>query len=224
MTRSPNFNDRDGVPVDMLVLHYTGMRTAQDALDRLCDPAAEVSAHFMIDEDGSLHTLVAEADRAWHAGVASWRGHSNINSRSIGIELVNPGHEFGYRVFPEAQISVLVNLCQGVLERHDIPARNVVGHSDIAPSRKEDPGELFPWKRLAASEIGLWPSEISAADPVSTDDVADALAQIGYDVEDIDAAVTAFQRHFVTDSLGVGLDDATRRTLMSVLAVIDNLP
>ncbi len=220
MTRSPNFNDRDGARVDMLVLHYTGMRTAQDALDRLCDPAAEVSAHFMIDEDGTLNTLVAEADRAWHAGVASWRGHSNINNRSIGIELVNPGHEFGYRAFPEAQIDVLVNLCQGVLERHDIPARNVVGHSDVAPSRKQDPGELFPWEHLAMNGIGLWPSDVAAAEPVSTDGVADALTQIGYDVADVDAAITAFQRHFVTDSLGAGLDDVTRRSLAAIAALL----
>lgn len=220
MTRSPNFNDRDGVRVDMLVLHYTGMRTAQDALDRLCDPAAEVSAHFMIDEDGTLNTLVAEADRAWHAGIASWRGHSNINSRSIGIELVNPGHEFGYREFPEAQINVLVNLCHGVLERHAIPARNVVGHSDVAPSRKEDPGELFPWERLAVNGIGLWPSNVSTFDPISTDEVSDALAKIGYDVGDADAAVTAFQRHFVTDSLDAGLDKLTRRSLAAVAAML----
>ncbi|MDA8637679.1 N-acetylmuramoyl-L-alanine amidase [Rhodospirillales bacterium] len=220
MTRSPNFNDRDGVRVDMLVLHYTGMRTAQDALDRLCDPAAEVSAHFMIDEDGTLNTLVAEADRAWHAGIASWRGHSNINSRSIGIELVNPGHEFGYREFPESQINVLVNLCQGVLERHDIPVGNVVGHSDIAPSRKEDPGELFPWELLAVNGIGLWPFNVSTFDPISTDEVSDALVKIGYDVEDVDAAVSAFQRHFVTDSLDAGLDKLTRRSLAAVAAML----
>lgn len=220
MTRSPNFNDRNQVPVDMLVLHYTGMRTAKEALDRLCDPAAEVSAHYLIDEYGTLSVLVDEADRAWHAGVASWRGHSNINSRSIGIELVNPGHEFGYCAFPDEQIDVLVNLCMGILERHDIPARNVVGHSDVAPSRKEDPGELFPWEHLAMNGIGLWPSDVPIADPISTDGVADTLAQIGYDIEDLDAAVIAFQRRFVTDSLGGGLDKPTRRSLAAVAAML----
>lgn len=220
MTRSPNYNDREGVPVDMLVLHYTGMQTAQQALDRMCDPAAEVSAHFMISEDGSLHTLVAEADRAWHAGVASWRGHSNINSRSIGIELVNPGHEFGYRAFPKAQIDVLVNLCHGILERHDIPKRNVVGHSDVAPSRKEDPGELFPWKKLAAHGIGLWPLEHKMTETVTVDEVHSTLKQIGYDVADMDTALIAFQRHFVPDSLGLGLNDATRRSLAAIAAML----
>lgn len=220
MTRSPNYNHREGTPVDMLVLHYTGMRTAQQALDRMCDPTAEVSAHFMIDEDGSLHTLVAEADRAWHAGVASWRGHSNINSRSIGIELVNPGHEFGYRAFPKAQIGVLINLCHGILERHDIPSRNVVGHSDVAPSRKEDPGELFPWKKLAAQGIGLWPLENALIETVPVEEVSSTLNQIGYDVADIDAALTAFQRRFVPDSLGAGMDDATRRLLAAITAML----
>lgn len=220
MTRSPNFNSRDGTPVDMLVLHYTGMQTAQEAFDRLCDPAAEVSAHYMIEEDGTLSVLVDEADRAWHAGVAQWRGQSNINSRSVGIELVNPGHEFGYRAFPDAQIRVLIDLCRGILERHDIPARNVIGHSDVAPTRKEDPGELFPWALLAKNDIGLWPHDGHSFDPVQPDDVPRVLSDIGYEIVDVDAAIIAFQRHFAPDSLGKGLDEHTCRLLAAVAAML----
>lgn len=154
---SPNFDGRDGQPVDMLVMHYTGMKTAQEALDRLCDPTAKVSAHYVVDEDGSIYRLVDEENRAWHAGASSWRGHSNINQRSIGIEIVNPGHEFGYRPFPKAQMETVAALSKNILSRHDIPARNVVGHSDIAPERKEDPGELFDWGILAYNGIGIIP-------------------------------------------------------------------
>jgi N-acetylmuramoyl-L-alanine amidase len=154
---SPNFDSRDGQTVDMLVLHYTGMKTAAEALERLCDPTAKVSAHYVVDEDGSIIQLVDEASRAWHAGVSSWRGHTNINQRSIGIEIVNPGHVFGYRTFPAAQMKSVVELCTQILARHAIPARNVVGHSDVAPARKQDPGELFDWALLAKHGIGLWP-------------------------------------------------------------------
>lgn len=154
---SPNFDSRNGEVVDMLVLHYTGMPTGQEALFRLCDPSAKVSAHYMVEEDGRIYKLIEESERAWHAGVSSWRGHTNINARSIGIEIANPGHEFGYRLFPEEQMKAVIVLCQDILSRHPIPARNVVGHSDVAPERKEDPGELFDWKRLAEEGIGLWP-------------------------------------------------------------------
>ena len=147
---SPNHDDRGGAAIDMLVLHYTGMKTAEAALERLCDPAAKVSAHYTIDEDGTVYAHVPEARRAWHAGVSFWAGATDINSRSIGIELVNPGHEFGYRDFPDAQIAALITLCHGILLRHPIPSARVLGHSDVAPARKEDPGELFPWERLAA--------------------------------------------------------------------------
>ncbi|MGY8992341.1 MAG: N-acetylmuramoyl-L-alanine amidase, partial [Rhodospirillales bacterium] len=154
---SPNFDDRPaGLPVDMLVLHYTGMKSASDALDRLCDPAAKVSAHYLVNMNGSVSALVDEEKRAWHAGVSFWRGHTDVNARSIGIELVNPGHEFGYVPFPEKQMAALIKLAKDILKRHAIEARNVVGHSDIAPRRKMDPGELFDWPRLAAAGIGLW--------------------------------------------------------------------
>jgi N-acetylmuramoyl-L-alanine amidase len=188
---SPNHNDRGGAPVDMLVLHYTGMTSGAAAVDRLCNPAAGVSAHYTIDEDGTVYAHVAEARRAWHAGVSHWAGVDNVNARSIGIELVNPGHEYGYREFPEDQIAALVTLCHGILLRHPIPSARVLGHSDVAPARKDDPGELFPWARLAKAGIGLWP-DAAAGDPG-----ADALTRYGYDPKAPQAKViTAFQRHF----------------------------
>jgi N-acetylmuramoyl-L-alanine amidase len=155
---SPNQDDRGGAKIDMLVLHYTGMTSGGAALARLCDPAARVSAHYTIDEDGTVYAMVPEARRAWHAGVSRWAGARDINARSIGIELVNPGHEFGYRAFGDAQIAALVALGQGILQRHAIASWRVLGHSDVAPARKDDPGELFPWQRLAEAGIGLWPA------------------------------------------------------------------
>ncbi len=217
---SPNFNARDGVPVDMLVLHYTGMKSAEEALVRMCDPACEVSAHYMIDEDGTLTHLVDEQMRAWHAGVAMWRGDSNINSRSIGIELVNPGHEFGYRDFPDTQMQTLITLCQGILARHEIPTRNVVAHSDVAPSRKQDPGERFDWARLAAHGIGLWPAADLASAPVPLDDAMLYLSEIGYDCSDPIAAVVAFQRHFCPTRVDGKLDVETRRAIARVHTLI----
>ena len=193
---SPNHDARLGA-VDMLVLHYTGMQSAEAALARLCDPQAKVSAHYTIDEAGILYRHVAEERRAWHAGVSFWAGEANVNGRSIGIELVNPGHEFGYVPFPEPQIAALIELAHGILARHAIPARHVLGHSDVAPSRKTDPGELLPWQHLAANGIGLWPVPVKRADG----DVADGLARFGYGVPPqvdvtIAAVVAAFQRHF----------------------------
>ncbi|MCB2084799.1 MAG: N-acetylmuramoyl-L-alanine amidase, partial [Sphingomonadaceae bacterium] len=155
---SHNWDERplDAV-IDTLVLHYTGMPTALEALERLCEPQSKVSAHYLIDEDGVVFLLVPEEKRAWHAGVSYWRGRENINHYSIGIELVNPGHAFGYRPFPEPQMRALLVLCEALHNRHPIDPRNVVGHSDIAPGRKQDPGELFEWKRLADKDFGLWP-------------------------------------------------------------------
>tara|TARA_B100000676_G_scaffold235202_1_gene234875 strand:- start:124 stop:816 length:693 start_codon:yes stop_codon:yes gene_type:complete len=190
---SPNFDAREtGVPVDMLVMHYTGMPSGEEALSRLTDAEYQVSAHYMIEEDGRVFALVDEADRAWHAGVSYWRGHRNINARSIGIELVNPGHEFGYRGFPEVQMQALKALALDILSRHSIPHRNVVGHSDIAPTRKDDPGELFDWRGLAAQGIGLWPERADQG----PENVMDALSVIGYDTVDYARTLAAFQRHF----------------------------
>ena len=188
---SPNQDDRGDAVIDMLVLHYTGMKSAAEALARLCDPGAKVSAHYTIDEDGTVFAHVPEARRAWHAGVASWAGATDINARSIGIELVNPGHEFGYRDFAEDQIAALITLCHSILMRHPIPSARVLAHSDVAPARKEDPGELFPWERLAKAGIGLWPQAIAS------DLGAQALSRFGYDPNaPQDKVITAFQRHF----------------------------
>lgn len=154
---SPNWNERpEGSPIDTVILHYTGMQTGEAALERLCDPAAEVSAHYLIEEDGRAYQMVPEEKRAWHAGLSYWQGRSNLNHSSIGIELVNPGHEFGYRPFPDEQISTLINLLSDIKNRHTIPASRFLGHSDVAPDRKTDPGELFPWQLLAESGFGLW--------------------------------------------------------------------
>jgi N-acetylmuramoyl-L-alanine amidase len=200
--RSPNFGPRPaGVGVDLVVLHYTGMPTAAEALDRLCDPAAAVSAHYVIDEDGSAYRLVAEDMRAWHAGVSGWAGARDINDRSIGIELVNPGHDWGYRPFPAAQITTLVGILGDLAGRHPIPSHRVVGHSDVAPARKIDPGELFDWPALSRAGFGLWPTSAPTSGPV--DDAAEVrrlLARFGYEfgLPDTDdaAVVRAFQRHF----------------------------
>jgi len=212
MSLSPNFGPRpEGCPVDMLVLHYTGMQSAEAALARLCDPAAEVSAHYLVGEDGEVAALVAEEHRAWHAGKSSWRGHTDVNSRSIGIEIVNPGHEFGYRPFPDAQIMALIDLCQGILARWPIPARNVVGHSDVAPARKQDPGELFPWKRLADSGIGLWPIATGAGG-----DAAVLLRDYGYE-GDLPDVLRAFQRHFRPSLCDGRLDQETGALLNGLI-------
>lgn len=188
---SPNYDSRDGHAVDMLVLHYTGMRSGAVALDRLIDASANVSAHYAVDEEGGIWQLVPEEMRAWHAGKSFWRGQTNINQRSIGIEIINPGHEFGYRPFPDVQMQSVIALCKAILSRHAIPARNIVAHSDIAPARKMDPGELFDWAWLAREGIGEFPFPV--AQPT-----LQTLADYGYDVSDASAARTAFQRRFST--------------------------
>ncbi len=202
---SPNFGRRRaGAAVDMLVLHYTGMPSAEAALDRLCDARAEVSAHYLVDEDGTVYRLVDEAHRAWHAGVSCWAGERDVNSRSIGIELANPGHEFGYRPFPDAQMEALIELARGILARHPIPPHRVLGHSDVAPGRKIDPGEKFDWRLLAQAGIGLWATPgAPPASPVELAKVQLDLRNFGYDVaatgeadEQTRAVVCAFQRHF----------------------------
>ena len=214
-TPSPNFGPRPASAIiDILVLHYTGMRSAAEALARLCDPVAQVSAHYVIDEDGTTHAMVPEEMRAWHAGKSEWRGGRDVNSRSIGIELVNPGHEFGYRAFPDAQIAALIELASGLLSRHPIPPRNVVGHSDVAPTRKQDPGELFLWALLATHGLGLWPSSADAPQP---DEGAALLARYGYDVSDLPAAIAAFQRHFRPNVVDGIMDGGTAGRLLALL-------
>jgi N-acetylmuramoyl-L-alanine amidase len=218
---SPNREPRRGGAVDMLVIHYTGMSGGEVALARLRDPGAKVSAHYLIEEDGRVFALVPEDERAWHAGAGSWRGEADVNSRSIGIELVNPGHEFGYRSFPAPQIAALVGLARGILARHPIPPRNVVGHSDVAPTRKQDPGELFPWRALAETHgIGLWPCG-EPTPPPPPHVVLSGLAQVGYDVADPEAALVAFQRHFRPWKIDGAVDPETAGRLRALIRVLD---
>jgi N-acetylmuramoyl-L-alanine amidase len=224
---SPNFNDRRAdAPIDILLLHYTGMPTAEGALKRLCDPEAKVSAHYTIDEDGTIYRHVAEAKRAWHAGLSFWAGERDINARSIGIEIVNPGHELGYRDFPAAQIAAVIDLARGILGRHPIPAKRVLGHSDVAPKRKIDPGEKFPWKQLAVEGVGVWPKHprLDISRSVQVPDIQRDLAGIGYECsangvldDDTRAAVAAFQRHF-RPALVTGIPDGETAALAAQLS------
>ena len=240
--RSPNHDERpDGI--DMLVLHYTGMKSAEEALARLCDPEAKVSAHYTIDRDGRVYRHVPEERRAWHAGVSYWAGERNINGCSIGIELVNPGHEFGYEPFPKPQIGALLDLAGDIMERRAIPPARVLGHSDVAPARKEDPGELFPWAHLAEFGIGLWPFVERAMPSVAQfikvggdigetcEKVVDeqgfiqGLRDFGYGVApDVDVpfekVVAAFQRHWRPTKVDGVLDEETAYRLGVLLAAL----
>lgn len=232
---SPNFDNRRAPP-DLLVLHYTGMPTAEAAVARLRDPSAAVSAHYVVDEDGSILRLVAEERRAWHAGRGEWQGETDCNAASVGIEIVNPGHEFGYRDFPEVQIDAVVSLISDIRTRWTISDSRIIGHSDLAPERKQDPGERFPWKRLASVGHGLWfepaPERIAALGaPLGVGDeglgvivLRAGLHRLGYALQpggDYDAAtrltVEAFQRHWRPALVDGIADGETRATLMGVL-------
>jgi N-acetylmuramoyl-L-alanine amidase len=214
---SPNFNDRQA-PISMIVLHYTGMADADAALARLCDPDAKVSAHYLVDEDGVVTRLVPEEKRAWHAGRSHWRGVTDINSASIGIEIVNPGHEFGYREFPDAQIEALIPLVADIKDRHGITRGNIVGHSDIAPARKRDPGEFFPWGRLARLRLALPRPTRNLLDPEwSEAGFLLALERFGYDLADRFAAIVAFQRRFRPELIDGEIDGECRSILLALL-------
>ena len=214
---SPNFDERM-LPISMIVLHYTGMPSCEGALDRMTSPEAKVSAHYCVDEDGSIYRLVDEEKRAWHAGKSRWRGVTDINSASIGIEIVNPGHEFGYRNFPDEQIAALIPLVADIKERHGIGRGDVVGHSDVAPARKEDPGELFPWNALAKRRLALPSPTRNLIDPLWTDaGFLLALERFGYDVSDEKKAIIAFQRRFRQDKLDGIVDGECRAKLLSLL-------
>lgn len=237
-TPSPNFDARvppagQPVPViDTVILHYTGMQTATDAIDRLCDPAAQVSAHFLIEENGAVHQLVDPTARAWHAGVSYWQGREGLNHTSIGIELVNPGHEFGYRPFPNEQIKCLIELLAKLKDRFSIPATRFIGHSDVAPDRKMDPGELFPWELLARYGFGAWPKTstkdktILAKKGMITPEVEwlnQSLFKIGYSVpvqaefsSITEMALAAFQRHWHPSAVTGCLDVGTKLALLDV--------
>jgi N-acetylmuramoyl-L-alanine amidase len=214
---SPNFDDRDS-PVSMVVLHYTGMADAASAIARLRDPEAKVSCHYLVAEDGQVLRMVPEEKRAWHAGQSYWRGIHGVNAVSVGIEIVNPGHEFGYRPFAEQQMDALIPLVAEIVKRHNVPAANVVGHSDVAPDRKQDPGELFDWARLAKIGLALPRPVKNLMDPLWTDGgFLLALERFGYDVRNKDAAIMAFQRRFRPELMDAEVDGECRAILLSLL-------
>lgn len=212
---SPNHDPRpEGAAVDMLILHYTGMRSGAEALARLRDPEAGVSSHYLVEEDGRIFRLVEEGRRARHAGVSHWGGRSALNAFSIGIEIVNPGHEWGYRPFPALQMAAVAELCLDILARHPIPARHVLAHSDVAPDRKEDPGELFDWPGLAKCGVGLWPERDAEPDA----DALTLLGRIGYRTDlPLPVLVTAFQRHWRPERVD-GIADAVTLARMAAVA------
>jgi N-acetylmuramoyl-L-alanine amidase len=214
---SPNFDARDS-GISMVVLHYTGMQDGESAIARLTDPDAGVSCHYLIGEEGRILRMVAEENRAWHAGLSYWRGIHGVNDCSIGIEIVNPGHEYGYRPFTGQQMDVLLPLLAGIVERHGIEPANVVGHSDVAPARKQDPGELFDWARLAKHGLAIGRPTRNLVDPHWTDGgFLLALERWGYQVSDREAAVTAFQRRFRPELLDGIIDGECRAILLQLL-------
>src|SRR6516225_6621897 len=229
---SPNHARRaQPAVIDMLVLHYTGMRTAGEAIERLSDPEARVSAHYVIEENGAIWRLVPEALQAFHAGRSCWAGEGDLNAVSIGIEIVNPGHEWGYRPFPDEQMAAVERLSGALLSRFPIPPHRVVGHSDIAPDRKSDPGELFDWSRLARAGIGTWPEPAAGlahrrGRGIGVVERAAALADlaaIGYCVSAAaeTAAAAAFQRRFRPVRWDGRLDAETAQRLAEVRAAYD---
>lgn len=232
---SPNFGPRVAPP-DMIVLHYTGMIDGPAALARLTDPDAKVSAHYLVEEDGRIFALVPEERRAWHAGQSFWRGETDINGVSVGIEIVNPGHELGYRPFPAPQIAAVIDLLGDVRSRWTVPNARILGHSDVAPDRKTDPGELFPWRALADAGHGLWidPDPAPGA-PLGQGDeglgvlaLQSALSRLGYDCArtgrfdaSLGVIVAAFQRHWRPEAVDGIADGDTRARLMALLRVMD---
>jgi N-acetylmuramoyl-L-alanine amidase len=217
---SPNQDDRPpGQPPDLLLLHYTGMATGAAAIARLRDPAAAVSAHYVVEEDGAILRLVPEARRAWHAGVSHWRGMPALNGRSIGIEIVNPGHDWGYRPFPALQMAAVCDLCLAIIARHGIRPRDVVGHSDVAPDRKQDPGELFDWQGLAANGVGLWPVG-DLPPPPDASAAPGLLAGIGYRADlPLPLLLAAFQRRWRPARVDGVADAETLARLAAVAAL-----
>lgn len=231
---SPNFGVRAGGRTpDILLLHYTGMATADGALKWLCAPESQVSCHYFVHEDGRIEQLVREADRAWHAGKSFWRGHADINSRSVGVEIVNPGHEFGYVDFPEAQMAAVVALCLGIQGRHGVAADLVLAHSDVAPGRKVDPGEKFDWALLARHGLGHYvtphpvvdgPVLVKGDEGKEVAELQEMLALYGYGLavtgqfdEATEKVVDAFQRHFRPALVDRRADLSTLRTLAALV-------
>ncbi|MEI5677952.1 MULTISPECIES: N-acetylmuramoyl-L-alanine amidase [unclassified Mesorhizobium] len=232
---SPNFTPRRGTDrPDMIILHYTGMATGEAAEAWLCDPASEVSSHYLVHEDGRIVQMVRESDRAWHAGKSSWRGETDINSWSVGIEIVNPGHTLGYKAFPKRQIEAVIGLCGGIFGRHGIVPERILAHSDVAPGRKVDPGEKFPWRILAQSGVGHFvePARTrkglslkSGDEGVAVEQLQSMLALFGYGIEitgifdlSTEIVVAAFQRHFRVSRVDGVADPATVETLRRLLS------
>jgi N-acetylmuramoyl-L-alanine amidase len=230
---SPNHEERRGVISPSLVIfHYTGMQEGKVALARLCDPASKVSAHYLIEEDGRIFHMVDEEQRAWHAGASFWRGIRDVNSHSIGIEIVNPGHEWGYQLFPEVQMRALLTLCRDIRKRYSLPPAAFIGHSDVAPLRKQDPGELFDWPMLAREGFGLWP-EVEEQDKTSLTlaEAQQKLLGIGYDCpqtgkmdETTKKVIEAFQRHFRPAEISGALDDETGERLNALSRLCGGSP
>jgi N-acetylmuramoyl-L-alanine amidase len=225
---SPNFDDRKQGRVKYLILHYTGMTSGQEAIERLCDPATSVSAHYVVEENGDIFMLVDEDKRAWHAGVSKWEGDTDINDLSIGIEIVNPGHPYPgyesvYRPFPDLQMKALIDLASEVVKRHHIKPSYILGHSDVAWRRKIDPGELFDWALLAKHNLGLWPIEINIDQEVKIDEMRfrQNLEKFGYDTgdgkENLTSLISAFQRHFRQKNIDGILDKETFLILETLL-------
>lgn len=231
---SPNHDERAAPRADLILLHYTGMRTAEKALERLCSRESKVSCHYFVFEDGRIVQLVPEARRAWHAGLSSWEGATDVNSRSIGIEIANPGHEFGYRDFPSKQVSAVSALSRDIAARHRIRADRVLAHSDVAPSRKDDPGEKFPWGQLATDGVGLWvePAPVTPGPFLAVGDCGARVTELQMDLSaygyglwpngnfdaGTQAVVKAFQRHFRPALVDGVADQSTQETLRRLLA------
>ena len=231
---SPNFEPRKkGLSPDLLLLHYTGMESAEGALHWLTAPESKVSCHYLVDEDGRVTQMVAEEMRAWHAGLAHWAGENDINSCSIGIEIHNPGHEFGYPDFPEKQMKAVEALSLDIIARNRIPPERVLAHSDVAPGRKADPGEKFDWRRLAAAGVGAWvePEPVGDEKGVGPGDegariaeLQDKLKRLGYGLEDTGTfdettgnCVRAFQMHWRQEKVDGRADHSTCKTLDTLL-------
>lgn len=233
---SPNHDERQE-EIDILLLHYTGMTDAEEAVARLCDPASKVSCHYLVHEDGRIVQMVPEERRAWHAGLSVWEDETDVNSRSVGIEIHNPGHDFGYRAFPDAQIDAVIRLGLDICERRDIARNRVLGHSDVAPRRKDDPGEKFPWDKLFAAKLGHWQkpaplttqgftfSEGDEGEPV--EEFQSLFSIYGYGIEisgkfdaQTKAVATAFQRHFRQEKVDGIVDPSTIATLRRLLKAL----
>ena len=216
-TPSPNYDERK-LPISILVMHYTGMEDAATAINWLANPESKVSCHYVVTEDGQVVHMVEEKHRAWHAGRGYWRGITDVNSASIGIEIVNPGHEFGYVPFPEEQMDAVTRLAHDIVKRHNIFPTNVIGHSDLAPARKRDPGELFDWERLARHGIALKKPSLKLGDPPWTDGgFMLALERFGYDITSQEDAVVAFQRRFRQKKVDGVIDGECRSLLLSLM-------